>query len=86
MSENKEILCRNANCADGIVDKDCSVPVQVGCESFNNANPCTKCGRLHWEDNTLVFNRSGHKAFFKTGELYNIDDKGKKFSIRTVSV
>jgi len=50
--------------------------VKTGCGPPSSpAYVCEKCGRLHWEDGSPVFNRAGNPAFIKDGGLVIKDAK-----------
>ena len=68
--------CQNESGCEGLLDNARSVPMRVGCASFENALVCPQCGRIHWQDGTPVLNRQEYRAFLKGGEIVNCDEKG----------
>lgn len=66
--------CKETGC-DGEVDLTTPVTLQVGCRSVDHAYPCSRCGRLHWNDGSAVQNRAGQKAFLRDGKVVNMTAK-----------
>ena len=72
--------CCNGNCS-GIVDMTNPIELKTGCGSVAFAYPCKKCGRLHWSNQTPVFNRKGKEMFLKEGKLIAKEDDGSIASL-----
>jgi len=66
-----EWKCQEEGCEGYVINNiKNAVPLKTGCrESTINAFPCSKCGRLYFEEETPVNKRSGEKAFFINGKL-----------------
>ncbi len=58
--------CKEEECG-GTIDQSVSVALQTGCAATAAAFPCNRCGRLHWGNGNLVFNRQGEAAFLVDG-------------------
>jgi len=67
--------CQEQGCK-GVIDPQISVNLQVSCHSTQAAYPCGSCGRLHWHDGQLVFNRQDQRAFFREGAIVHLDTDG----------
>lgn len=60
--------CKEKDCS-GNIDLKKIIHLRTGCHSSTAAYPCNICGRIHWSDGTLVFNRSGESAYLKNGQI-----------------
>lgn len=62
---------KGAKCSDcdGELDMTKEIPLRTSCTSYASAIPCSKCGRLHWDDKNPVSNRSGERAFLVDGKI-----------------
>lgn len=65
--------CKQEGCT-GEIDMSNSVSLMTGCSGgccarSTPAFPCRKCGRLHWRDGSLTYNRAGQKAFLRNNEV-----------------
>ncbi len=66
-------FCKEEGCK-GKIDSSVLINLRIGCSvgcgvPGANAHPCKKCGRLHWGDGKLVFNRAEQKAFLKNNQI-----------------
>lgn len=71
--------CVEKDC-DGEIDlaQKCGVTTCLSCKVKLRCFPCSKCGRLHWEEGTGVFSRiQGLKAFLVEGGPVYKDTAGK---------
>lgn len=62
-------LCKE--CGEEI-DLLVGVPLMTGCGGcglYDTAFVCKKCGRLHWDTGSRVFNRSGEAAYLECGAI-----------------
>ncbi|HBT80959.1 MAG TPA: hypothetical protein DEB13_03450 [Candidatus Yanofskybacteria bacterium] len=60
----------------GSLDQSNPINLQVSCHSMATFYPCTKCGRIHYDDGEMAFNRAGHAAYFEDGHVVNKDEHG----------
>lgn len=63
------MTCTEEGCG-GTIDVETQVDLRVGCSTFNTANPCGKCGRLHWpRSGEAVSNREGKRTFLENNQV-----------------
>lgn len=60
--------CQEKDCS-GNIDLEKNIHLRTGCHSGADAYPCNTCGRIHWSDGTLVFNRSGESVYLENGQI-----------------
>ncbi|MDP3052221.1 MAG: hypothetical protein Q8N42_01805 [bacterium] len=64
--------CLQEGCG-GKINMGIRISLQTGCGGCGTmrspAHPCDKCGRLHWEDGMLTFNRGGNTTFLEEGHV-----------------
>ncbi|MDD4761974.1 MAG: hypothetical protein PHZ25_03070 [Candidatus Pacebacteria bacterium] len=60
--------CKEINCS-GEIDESVSVPMRIGCFSFDFGFACSVCGRIYWKDGTSVKNRQGNDCFLQGDEV-----------------
>ncbi len=60
--------CKEKDCS-GSIDLEKIIHLRTGCSSSATAYPCNTCGRIHWSDGNLVFNRSGESAYLENGKI-----------------
>ena len=65
--------CKQEGCT-GEIDTSNPISLMTGCGGgccgpHATAYPCDTCGRLHWGDGSLTYNRAGQKAFLRNNEV-----------------
>lgn len=73
------MTCKISGCGGQVSEKP-TVNLKTGCSSVGSAHSCNKCGRLHWADGSLVFNRQNHAAFLEGDSVINKDEAGQEMS------
>ena len=71
--------CKQKGCS-GDLSTGRTVPVRTGCESFRQGLACPSCGRVHFSDGALVFNRQHHEVFLAGDDIVNRDKDGAEQS------
>ena len=70
--------CKKKGCS-GEVDLGRSVMLKVGCSGcggqYTTAHACKICGRVHWPDGSLVYDRAGNEPFLEGKRIVNRNEK-----------
>ena len=67
--------CKEPGC-NGEINENITVHLRVGCSvtAVQPAHPCSLCGRLYWDDGSLVYNRPGYRVFLEGSHIIHRDD------------
>lgn len=76
---NGKMNCKQKGCNSDL-STGREIPIRTGCAAFRQGIACPACGRAHFSDGALVFNRQHHEVFLDGDDMVNRDQDGVETS------